>query len=52
MKKFKITYKNLNIIFGDNVFAKILEGETAEKALDSYAFQNNYILEMIDAEEL
>lgn len=52
MKRFEITYKNLNIVFGDNVFTKIFEGETPEKALDDYAFEKKYIVKMISTKEL
>lgn len=52
MKKFEITYKNVCIMFGDSVFTKIMEGETAEKALNEYAFKNNFVLKMISAKEV
>ena len=51
-KRFEITYKNINICFGDNTFTKVLEGRTAEDALRSYGFENNFILRMVEAKEV
>ena len=52
MKKFEITYKNLNVCFGNNTFTKVLDGENAKDALLKYAFEQSFILEMIEAKEL
>ena len=52
MKKWEITYKNLNIMFGNNVFTKVFEGETAERALIKYSLQTMYILSMISYKEI
>ena len=52
MKKFEITYKNLNICFGGNVFTKIFEGRTAEEALAEYGREKGYILNLIEAKEV
>ena len=52
MKKWEVTYKNLNILFGDNIFTKTLEGKTAEDALRRYAFQTKYIVSMISYKEV
>ena len=52
MKKWEVTYKNLNIVFGNNVFTKVMDGASAEEALRKYAMENEYILEMIDYKKL
>lgn len=52
MKKWEITYKNLNIIFGNNVFTKTFEGETAEKALIKYSLDTMCILSIISYKEV
>ena len=53
-KRFKITYKNSLILFGNNIFTQVLEGRTAKEALVNYGLANDMtgMLTMIDWEEI
>lgn len=54
MKKFEITYRNSLIMFGNNVFTDVLEGETPERALAKYELDKGYsgMLHMINYKEV
>lgn len=54
MKRFEITYKNSLIMFGDNVFTRVFEGETPERALTEFSLKRGYVgmLSMISYKEV
>ena len=59
MKKYKVTYQNYCILFGDDRVSKVVEAESAEKAISKVHCDNmgkyatgNYSVTEITGEEI